>query len=190
VLDHRHIVDAFAPDRLRLFIYPTEQCNFRCVYCYEDFAVGRMSPEVVSGIKALISRRAPELSILRLTWFGGEPTTALDIVRNIMAHAVESGRHHDVKIESDMTTNAFRLNGEVLGDLCALSVTEYQITLESDNARRARAGSRQGVRSGQRSGKLPTHMGEPSRRQIVVFTIQDHLARASVAGQCRPSSIS
>ena len=61
-------------DRLQLILLPTEQCNFRCTYCYEDFAIGRMTPEVVSGVKNLIDRRADGLSHLQLSWFGGEPT--------------------------------------------------------------------------------------------------------------------
>jgi uncharacterized protein len=127
-------MEAFAPDRLRLFILPTERCNFRCVYCYEDFLIGRMSSEVVSGLKALISQRASTLSGLRLSWFGGEPTTAIDIVHEIMRHAIEAARAHKLQIDGDMTTNAFRLNREMLANLCNLSVREFQITLDGPEA--------------------------------------------------------
>jgi uncharacterized protein len=134
MIDQRHVAEAFAHDRLRLFILPTEQCNFRCVYCYEDFSVGRMPREVIDGLKALISRRASSLSRLRLSWFGGEPTTAIDIVREIMTHALETARAHDLIVESDMTTNAYRLNRGMLADLCDLLVTEFQITLDGPEA--------------------------------------------------------
>jgi len=37
------------PKSLELTLYPTEKCNFRCVYCYEDFALGRMTPRSPSA---------------------------------------------------------------------------------------------------------------------------------------------
>ncbi|PJJ00771.1 hypothetical protein BX264_1060 [Streptomyces sp. 2333.5] len=43
------LVAALTDRTLHLIILPTEQCNFRCTYCYEDFSVGRMGPETVQG---------------------------------------------------------------------------------------------------------------------------------------------
>jgi len=130
MVDHRHVAEAFAPDALRLIILPTEHCNFRCVYCYEDFSIGQMTSEVINGLKALLSRRASSLSRLRVSWFGGEPTAAINIVYDVMAHAGELAREHKLQLHGDMTTNAFRLNREMLGHLCELSVTHFQITLD------------------------------------------------------------
>lgn len=33
-------------DLLHLIILPTEKCNLRCVYCYEDFKKGKMSEKI------------------------------------------------------------------------------------------------------------------------------------------------
>jgi molybdenum cofactor biosynthesis enzyme MoaA len=32
----------------QLILLPTERCNFRCTYCYEDFVLGRMSTKYPS----------------------------------------------------------------------------------------------------------------------------------------------
>ena len=37
---------SLTPSLLHLILLPTEACNFRCTYCYEDFRLGRMEPVV------------------------------------------------------------------------------------------------------------------------------------------------
>ena len=59
----QELVTAFRSDSLHLILLPTERCNFRCAYCYEDFAIGRMRPETVLAIKRLIDRRLEDLPI-------------------------------------------------------------------------------------------------------------------------------
>jgi uncharacterized protein len=82
------VVDFIFSDRyLKLTILPTEKCNFRCEYCYEDFTHGRMSPSTITGIKNSMEMRAPTLSVLEISWFGGEPLLASDIVINISKFA-------------------------------------------------------------------------------------------------------
>jgi uncharacterized protein len=60
-------------DVLQLIILPTEQCNFRCVYCYELFDYGLIRQEVVEWIKNLLIARKSSLKYLSVSWFGGEP---------------------------------------------------------------------------------------------------------------------
>jgi uncharacterized protein len=44
-----------------------------------------MSRRTVDAVKALIQRRTPDLSVLSLSWFGGEPLVARDILQNFLA---------------------------------------------------------------------------------------------------------
>lgn len=116
---------------LELTLMPTEACNFRCTYCYEDFALGRMSPSVVLGLKRLISARAPGLDELHLAWFGGEPLLALDVIRDVHAHAAALQREHpDLLVTANMTTNAWRLTPPVFAELVGLGVSQYQISFD------------------------------------------------------------
>ncbi|HEY0232414.1 MAG TPA: radical SAM protein, partial [Dokdonella sp.] len=73
-------------------VLPTEKCNFRCTYCYEDFKIGRMQAPVVRGLKRLISNRAPSLRRLSLSWFGGEPLLAKPVVLEVGTHAYKVAR--------------------------------------------------------------------------------------------------
>jgi uncharacterized protein len=64
----RNWASAWAEDHLHLILMPTEKCNFRCIYCYEDFSIGRMGRPVIEGVKALIRRRLPSLSSIEINW--------------------------------------------------------------------------------------------------------------------------
>lgn len=132
--------------RLELIILPTEKCNFRCTYCYEDFQVGRMSPSTVIGIKSFLARRVPQVSTLVLSWFGGEPLLAPDLIFDIGAYANALAQNHSVKFRAGLTTNAYLLTSELFSRLLDIDHRAFQITLDGDAAchdeTRVRADSR------------------------------------------------
>ena len=65
---------------LLLTILPTEQCNFRCVYCPEEFSRGKMSEEVQKAIIRYVRQNINAYTGLRVSWFGGEPLLAMDVI--------------------------------------------------------------------------------------------------------------
>ena len=89
-----HLAAAFLNKRLGLIIMPTEKCNYRCVYCYEDFEQGRMADSVSDGIVRLVASRAPLLDQLTISWFGGEPLLAMAVIEKIMQAANDSAAEH------------------------------------------------------------------------------------------------
>lgn len=121
---------------LNLILLPTEKCNFRCTYCYESFDVGRMEDSVVSGVKALISNRIPELDSILISWFGGEPMLGMDVIEKISAHIQEeiASLNPDCFYKSNITTNGFLLSKNQASKLLKLGVKEYQISLDGDEA--------------------------------------------------------
>ena len=122
---------AFSNDILHLIILPTEQCNFRCTYCYEDFSIGTMKRPVVNGVKSLLAKRIPSLRQLHIAWFGGEPLLALPIVEEISSFAQTRMQDvADIAYTAEMTTNAFRLDSPTAERLHGLGIRHYQITLD------------------------------------------------------------
>lgn len=121
----------FTNKYLHLIILATEQCNFRCTYCYEDFKVGKISDNVITGIKALLDNRCTDLRRLSISWFGGEPLTAkkqvLDISKYVMSLVYQ---HPQLNYEGDMTTNAYLLDYETAKALSNVGVREFQISLD------------------------------------------------------------
>lgn len=127
------IASAFSQRRLNLILFPTERCNLRCVYCYEDFQVGRMRPDVVSAIKALLDRRSADLDALDLSWFGGEPLLAKDIVYDLSEYAQQRAKA-GLSYRANMTTNGYLLDVDTASRLVALGVTFFQISLDGFGA--------------------------------------------------------
>ena len=127
---NQKIADALNPALLHLIILPTEKCNFRCTYCYEDFAIGKMKDEVQESILNFIKLRISGLRKLSIDWFGGEPLLAKDVVMNMMKEVSVLIRNKDIHLTSEMTTNAYLLSKDVFEELVRLKVTNYQITLD------------------------------------------------------------
>jgi uncharacterized protein len=121
---------AYSPKILNIILFPTEQCNFRCKYCYEDFRIGRMESDVVGGIKKLLLNRISELSHLNISWFGGEPLLAQDIVFEILEYAKEIIGNRSIHFTSDMTTNGYLLSSDIFKRLIMAGVNNYQISLD------------------------------------------------------------
>jgi uncharacterized protein len=118
-------------DTLHLIVLPTEHCNFRCTYCYEDFLVGRMAAPMIEGVKRLIDRRIEGLAALTISWFGGEPLLAVPVVEEISEHIVAVAKEHSqLQYEGDMTTNGYFLDVPMLERLVGLGIRSFQVSLD------------------------------------------------------------
>jgi uncharacterized protein len=126
------IAEALSPRALELIILPTEKCNFRCTYCYEDFAIGKMSREVVEAVKILIANRISTLDRLHISWFGGEPLLAKDICEEISSYAFDLCSRHGVVFTGGFTTNGYLLTRELAVKLIRIGQSHYQVSLDGD----------------------------------------------------------
>lgn len=128
-----HILHATDTRRLELIILPTEKCNFRCKYCYEQFHLGKMPEQIITGIKMLLSRRRNELRQLKISWFGGEPLLAKDVILNISTFANSlATTTSTLEYSGNITTNGYLLTPDVLIELVNCGVRHFQVTLDGD----------------------------------------------------------
>lgn len=117
-------------DVLHLILLASEDCDFRCVYCYEDFARGTMIPEIRDGVKRYLEKKVPHLSLLRINWFGGEPLYGFEAIQDIAPFARDLAEAHDVQFVSSMTTNGYQLTQPVAEQLFDWDISTFQITLD------------------------------------------------------------
>ncbi len=113
-----------------LIVFPTEQCNFRCVYCYETFKKGAMTPEVREAVKAFVRRRMRSLESLAFDWFGGEPLVAFDVIADIMPEVRRVTAETGCQLTSHITTNAYLLTPNIIPFLLDWGVNSFQITVD------------------------------------------------------------
>ena len=117
-------------DTLQLILLASEDCNFRCVYCYEKFKNGTMLPEVRQGVRRLVEQRAPRLALLSVNWFGGEPLYGWEAVEELAPFFRRTAERYGMQHGQDMTTNGYLLTEERATKLLEWGVTTYQITVD------------------------------------------------------------
>lgn len=117
---------------LHITIMPTEKCNFKCTYCYENFKEGKMSRGLIEEIKKFIYTEVSENSYedLCIAWFGGEPTLCPDIVLDLNQYAKNLCERYGITFNSSMTTNGYLLNSTALVRFYNVGVTTYQLTVD------------------------------------------------------------
>lgn len=131
-MDRLALAPYLDPNHLQLIILPTEQCNFRCTYCYEDFEIGAMKENTIVAIERLVEKRLPKLRSLSLSWFGGEPLMAKNTVTRLNAFAQSRCAAAGIRFSSQITTNAFGLDLATFDRLLKLDVRDYQISIDGD----------------------------------------------------------
>lgn len=112
---------------LSLTIMPTEQCNFRCKYCYEKFEKGRMSEEISTGVIKYLKKNLSSYSGLDISWFGGEPLLAVDIIEKMSKEICQLCKKLKKPYLAGMTTNGYYLTPEILERLLKYTLL-YKIT--------------------------------------------------------------
>lgn len=120
----------YRTDILELIPLASEDCNFRCRYCYENFPRGTMLPWVRRGIKNLVLKRLPALRTLSVSWFGGEPLYGFDAVEELGSFFHEVAEENDLDFAAVMTTNGYLLGPEMADKLLSWRIRRYQITID------------------------------------------------------------
>jgi len=117
-------------DWLSLTIAVTMDCNFNCYYCYEkDYRRhSKMSETVQKAVVQFAKRMIRPNSGMSITWYGGEPLLAADVIENLSYMFERAGfQLHD----NSIITNGYLLtdsNARMLSSVAG--VTTVQVTID------------------------------------------------------------
>lgn len=115
---------------LFLMIMPTEGCNFRCPYCYQDHSPISMPRKTLDKIHEYIMDQAPKFQHVSIGWFGGEPTLCKDIILETSNLILALQKKYSFTYNSSMTTNGYLLGLDNFLQYYNAGITSYQITLD------------------------------------------------------------
>ena len=138
-----------------LILNPTQDCIFRCWYCYETHKKGEMSKTTLESLKKLIIKvlDREDIDKLMLGWFGGEPLMYFDeIVYPLSVFAKEEAEKRNKGFFCNMTSNGFLLTEEVAKKCTLIGLNTIQVTLDGDE---------------KRHNKTRNMKGQPSFRKII-----------------------
>ena len=115
-----------------LTICPTMGCNFACPYCFENHKAGKMTEKVQDDVVALAERMldASQKKDLFVTWFGGEPLLAPDIIETLSERLIALCREKGAQYCAGIITNGYLLTQENADLLERCKVDRAQITLD------------------------------------------------------------
>lgn len=120
-------------NRYKLMILPTYDCNMRCWYCVQKHSEMKLTPQDVKRIKRHIKyylTKEKNIDHFQLSWFGGEPLLAFDIIIDISSYAQKVCKEHGVKFFNTITTNGTLLTRQRLEAMRDVGFTFFQITLD------------------------------------------------------------
>jgi uncharacterized protein len=129
-IQHGFGIQHYRQDLLELILLASEDCNFRCEYCYEDFARGTMQPWVREAVKRWVGKRLDNLSRLSVSWFGGEPLYGFAAIEDLAPFFLAAAEGRGLQFASSMTTNGYLLSPEVADQLLAWRIRSFQITVD------------------------------------------------------------
>jgi uncharacterized protein len=120
----------YRSDHLDLRLLPTEDCNCRCIYCYESFEKGEMTDDTRNRVIQLLEKQAPRLKSLNIGWFGGEPLIAMKTIEEISHKILELKKKYDFKYTNHLTTNGYFLTEAIVRKLFSYEIKNIQVTLD------------------------------------------------------------
>ncbi len=116
---------------LRLVLMPTEKCNFRCTYCYEQHDNEEQSLDyqaITNFLKEKVNER--DWKGINISWFGGEPLLKLNEISKF--HQLIQPLDLEKDIKTTIVTNAYTLNENTISILEKSNVMYYEITVDGN----------------------------------------------------------
>lgn len=116
-------------------VQPSGNCQLGCHYCGQAHSKKVASNDTIElitkRIENKIQAQQDTLKQLSITWYGGEPLTGLNELREISSKAIKLANKYKLNYSADMVTNGLVLKQKIFEELVEVhNVRDFQITLD------------------------------------------------------------
>lgn len=122
--------ETYDSNTLMLTIAPTLSCNMRCPYCFEEKVEKTMSTIVQDALIAFVRKKCEKVKLLQVTWYGGEPLLATDIIQNLSERIIALCDEKGIIYSAGIITNGYLLTKTVAEMLVQNRVSRAQVTID------------------------------------------------------------
>ncbi|WP_213223529.1 radical SAM protein [Klebsiella grimontii] len=120
--------------KLTVTVGLTENCNFRCVYCYQAHEITNHDEKISDAfIELLTSKEWLNFTSLHINWFGGEPLLKMDLIKKLNSYAIEFCKANKWDLTQSITTNGSLINDSKMNDLKSMGIRNFQITVDGES---------------------------------------------------------
>ncbi len=108
-------------------------CNFRCVYCYEDGLKGNhyMTDETAGHLVDFIKKSfKPDMKFINIDFYGGEPLLSAKRIKSISREVGSFAESRDAKYTFSLVTNGSLLKRQIVEELIPLGLTGVKVTID------------------------------------------------------------
>ena len=131
IADLRYHELVYSNNILELTIIPTDACNFRCQYCYQEERDNyTMTEATADKILLFIKKNCRFYKGVNISWFGGEPLLEKEFIIWFMKKAQKICRENKVPLTAAMSTNGYLLDWKCFQELVKCRVIYFQITID------------------------------------------------------------
>ena len=133
-IEFRMLKARYNTEHYALTLVPSNDCNFRCDYCYQkDVFVERyMTQKVQDKLVDILESKIKSIRSFSVCWFGGEPLLAFDIVESLSNRFIKICKDNDVTYFSNMVTNGYLLTKYIIKRLNDVNCSSLQITIDGN----------------------------------------------------------
>lgn len=119
--------ERYNSNRLNPTLAPTQDCNFKCKYCFESSRPAiYMKEDVEDAIVQFVAKQKSD--IIHVCWYGGEPLMAKDSIFRLTDKLQTLGKEYSASI----VTNGYLMDEPFILSLNKLKIKLVQITVDGN----------------------------------------------------------
>lgn len=123
-------IGKFNSKDLSLVIAPTLNCNFACPYCFENSQKGFINKDVQKALFDWVEKSAKNKSNINISWYGGEPLLAKDIIFKMSNKFLDICKKQGVDYNAYIVTNGYLADDVTVEAMAKAKITYAQVTID------------------------------------------------------------